>query len=80
MILIPILFYALGMWILYFVVKAAVREGILEADRRRFGNNLYHPHPSPKTILCKSCKHEYHRDWVRCPQCLYDRDLNEEEN
>ena len=79
MILVPILFYALGIWILYFVVKAAVRDGILEADRRRFGSNLRHPNPSEKTIFCKNCKYEYHRDCEHCPICLYEKKLNEEE-
>jgi rubrerythrin len=55
--------WAVGLFILYLIIKAAVRNGIIEADRLRFGNNL------SNEITCFQCSHIYHKDWTSCPIC-----------
>ena len=67
-----LIMYAIGLFVLYLVIKTAVREGILEADRRRFGNNIHDTRPNAKAVACPSCKHEYHKDCGRCPECFYE--------
>ncbi|MCL2169389.1 MAG: hypothetical protein FWB74_05120 [Defluviitaleaceae bacterium] len=78
LIVISLGFSVIGMWILYAVIKAAVREGILEADRRRFGSNLQHPDPNSRTIFCRNCSYEYHRDCECCPICNVKKPNKEE--
>ena len=68
-IILGIIFYA----ILYFIIKAAVRNGILEA--RNTDKTPYNPYSDESRIAqktCPSCNKEHDCDFPKCPYCKFD--------
>ena len=63
--------------ILYYVIKAAVRNGILEAKVRQ---REIDEHMS--TVICPKCGQKYGAFWLKCPFCSQENTHvnSEEEN
>jgi len=60
---------ALSLYIFYVLIKAAVRNGILEAHHR-----INAPEPKPQEdkiaqIICQFCMKKYDMDYPKCPYC-----------
>lgn len=53
-------------FILYLVVKAAVRDGIVEA---RGMSNDENDQDTISKIICPSCDREHEMDYPKCPYC-----------
>jgi len=60
--------YVLGMYILYLVIKAAVRDGITESKRPRSEDIEKEGYTISKTV-CESCSKKYDMDYPKCPYC-----------
>ena len=59
--------------ILYFIIKAAVRNGIIEA--RNIDSAKYNPYSDENRIaqkICPNCKKEHDCDFPKCPYCKFD--------
>ena len=56
--------------ILYFVIKAAVRDGIMEArNANGTPNNPYSDENRIAQKTCTNCNKEYDCDFPKCPCC-----------
>ena len=56
--------------ILYFIIKSAVRNGIIEA--RKVDNTPYNAYSDANRIAqktCSGCNKEYDCDFPKCPYC-----------
>ena len=63
---------ALSYAILYFVVKAAVRDGILEAKRAgKPPNEIAHDGTRISQVICPACGAEHDMDYPKCPHCKH---------
>ena len=58
--------------ILYFVIKAAVRDGIIEARNvNDTPNNPYSDENRIAQTTCPNCNKEHDCDFTKCPYCKY---------
>jgi len=57
--------------ILYFIIKAAVRNGILEA--RHIKNTPAEPMDQIAKVPCPSCGKKHDMDYPKCPHCNHMR-------
>jgi len=57
-------------FILYFVIKAAVRNGIIEArDDAENGESIAKKAGTIAQVLCPTCLKEHDMDYSKCPYC-----------
>ena len=59
--------------ILYFVIKAAVRNGIIEARNVEGPVDITNDDTLPK-IKCPDCNKEHDFDYPKCPYCGHQQD------
>jgi len=59
--------------ILYFIIKAAVRNGILEARRIENAPPSQDPLDQIAQISCPSCGKKHDMDYPKCPYCNHRR-------
>ena len=59
--------------ILYFIIKAAVRNGILEARRIENAPLSANPLDRIAQIPCPSCGKKHDMDYPKCPYCNHRR-------
>ena len=58
--------------ILYFVIKTAVRNGIIEArNTNRTPDNPYSDKNRIAQATCPNCNKEHDCDFPKCPYCKY---------
>jgi len=63
---------AIPLVILYFIIKAAVRNGILEA-RSIIKNPPQEPIDQIAKIACPACGKVFDMDYPKCPYCNHRR-------
>ena len=54
--------------VLYYIIKAAVRDGIIESRAPRFDET---EEDSIAQVKCKACGRHYDMDYPKCPYCSF---------
>ena len=72
-ILFGILIVVINIAIFYFVLKAAIRNGIIESHQYLHGGSIteekYIKGDKISKVTCKNCKNEFDMDYPACPVC-----------
>jgi len=55
--------------LLYWIIKLAVRQGILEANKIMQNPKTPKTYDSITKIICTNCDGEHDLDWPKCPHC-----------